>query len=61
MSATAVFDALSQHLPQDAYTRLCGATGIKAECRDQLDQAMTQLSAAEDPAMLHVSQDPEVL
>ena len=44
-----------------AYARLCGATGIKADCRDQLDQAMTQLFAADGPAMLHVSQDPELL
>ena len=44
-----------------AYARLCGAIGIKADCRDQLDQAMTQLFAADGPAMLHVSQDPELL
>jgi thiamine pyrophosphate-dependent acetolactate synthase large subunit-like protein len=44
-----------------AYARLCGATGIKADCRDQLDQAMTQLFAADGPAMLHVTQDPELL
>jgi pyruvate oxidase len=44
-----------------AYARLCGAIGIKADCRDQLDQAMTQLFAADGPAMLHVLQDPELL
>src|SRR5579859_2519899 len=44
-----------------AYARLCGAVGLKADRRDQLDQAMTQLFAAEGPAMLHVSQDPELL
>jgi thiamine pyrophosphate-dependent acetolactate synthase large subunit-like protein len=44
-----------------AYAELCGATGIKAECRDQLDQAMARLFAADGPAMLHVSQDPELL
>ena len=44
-----------------AYAGLCGATGIKAESRDQLDQAMTRLFAAEGPAMLHVIQDPELL
>ena len=44
-----------------AYAELCGATGIKAECRDQLDQTMTQLFAADGPAMLHVTQDPELL
>src|SRR5689334_16094905 len=44
-----------------AYARLCGATGISVDCRDQLDQAMTQLFAADGPAMLHVRQDPELL
>jgi len=44
-----------------AYAGLCGAAGIKADCRDQLDQAMTRLFAADGPAMLHVSQDPELL
>ena len=44
-----------------AYARLCGATGIKADHRDQLDGAMTQLFAADGPALLHVEQDPELL
>jgi thiamine pyrophosphate-dependent acetolactate synthase large subunit-like protein len=44
-----------------AYARLCGATGIKADCADQLDSAMTELFAAPGPAMLHVEQDPELL
>ena len=44
-----------------AYARLCGATGIKAVRRDQLEAAMTQLFAADGPAMLHVEQDPELL
>ena len=44
-----------------AYAELCGATGIKADCREQLDQAMTELFAADGPAMLHVRQDPELL
>jgi thiamine pyrophosphate-dependent acetolactate synthase large subunit-like protein/nitrite reductase/ring-hydroxylating ferredoxin subunit len=44
-----------------AYARLCGATGIKAGHKDQLDDAMTQLFAADGPAMLHVEQDPELL
>jgi len=44
-----------------AYARLCGATGIKADRRDQLDNAMTELFAAPGPAMLHVEQDPELL
>ena len=44
-----------------AYAALCGATGIKADGRDQLEAAMTQLFAADGPAMLHVTQDPELL
>ncbi len=44
-----------------AYAALCGASGIKAERRDQLDEAMTRLFAAEGPALLHVEQDPELL
>jgi thiamine pyrophosphate-dependent acetolactate synthase large subunit-like protein len=44
-----------------AYARLCGATGIKADRRDQLDGAMAELFAAPGPAMLHVEQDPELL
>jgi pyruvate oxidase len=44
-----------------AYARLCGATGIKADRRDQLDSAMTELFAAPGPAMLHIEQDPELL
>ena len=44
-----------------AYARLCGAAGIKADRRDQLDHAMTELFAARGPAMLHVEQDAELL
>jgi thiamine pyrophosphate-dependent acetolactate synthase large subunit-like protein len=44
-----------------AYAELCGATGIKVTRRDQLEDAMTQLFAADGPAMLHVEQDPELL
>jgi thiamine pyrophosphate-dependent acetolactate synthase large subunit-like protein len=44
-----------------AYAELCGATGIKATRRDQLEDAMTRLFAADGPAMLHVEQDPELL
>jgi nitrite reductase/ring-hydroxylating ferredoxin subunit len=45
-----------------AYGKLIGRpAGIKAVRRDQLDAAMTQLFAADDPAMLHVEQDPELL
>ena len=38
-----------------AYAELCGATGIKADCRDQLDQAMTRLFAVDGPALLCTS------
>ena len=52
----------SLHNPDWAeYARLCGATGIKASGRDQLDGAMAELFAAQGPAMLHVEQDPELL
>jgi pyruvate oxidase len=44
-----------------AYARLCGATGIRVERRGQLDSAMTQLFAADGPALLCVEQDPELL
>ncbi|GAA4261324.1 thiamine pyrophosphate-dependent enzyme [Dactylosporangium darangshiense] len=44
-----------------AYARLCGATGIRVERRDQLDAAMTELFAADGPALLCVEQDPELL
>jgi len=52
----------SLHNPDWAeYARLCGAAGFKADCRDQLDHAMTELFAAQGPAMLHVEQDAELL
>jgi len=44
-----------------AYARLCGATGLEVTRRDQLEDAMTSLFAADGPAMLHVEQDPELL
>jgi pyruvate oxidase len=44
-----------------AYAQLCGATGIKADGRDQLDQAMTRLLAADGPAMLHIEHDAELV
>jgi thiamine pyrophosphate-dependent acetolactate synthase large subunit-like protein len=44
-----------------AYARLCGATGIRVDRSDQLDAAMTELFAADGPALLHVEQDPELL
>lgn len=43
------------------YARLCGATGIRVDQREQLDAAMTQLFAADGPALLHVEQDAELL
>jgi pyruvate oxidase len=43
------------------YARLCGAAGIRVDQRDQLDAAMTELFAADGPALLHVEQDPELL
>ena len=42
-------------------TGSCGATGIKAVRREELDAAMARLFAADGPAMLHVEQDPELL
>ena len=44
-----------------AHAGLCGATGITASCRDQLEGAMNRLFAVDGPALLHVSQDPELL
>jgi len=44
-----------------AYAELCGATGIKADHRDQLEGAMSRLFAADGPALLHIEQDPELL
>ena len=44
-----------------AYAQLCGATGIRADGRDQLDHAMTRLFATDGPAMLHIEQDPELV
>jgi thiamine pyrophosphate-dependent acetolactate synthase large subunit-like protein len=44
-----------------AYATLCGATGIRVERRDQLDDAMAALFAADGPALLCVEQDAELL
>ncbi len=44
-----------------AYARLCGATGIRVDNRDQLDAAMAELFAADGPALLCVEQDVELL
>jgi thiamine pyrophosphate-dependent acetolactate synthase large subunit-like protein/nitrite reductase/ring-hydroxylating ferredoxin subunit len=43
------------------YARLCGATGIRVDQREQLDAAMVQLFATDGPALLHVEQDAELL
>ena len=52
----------SLHNPDwSEYARLCGATGIRVDRRDQLEAAMTELFAADGPALLHVEQDPELL
>ena len=44
-----------------AHAELCGATGIKATTREQLDEAMASLLAAPGPALLCVEQDAELL
>jgi thiamine pyrophosphate-dependent acetolactate synthase large subunit-like protein len=44
-----------------AYAELCGATGIRADRREQLDAAMTRMFAADGPVLLHIEQDPELL
>jgi pyruvate oxidase len=44
-----------------AYAELCGATGFKVTRRDELDEAMRALFAAEGAALLCVEQDAELL
>ncbi|WP_372660569.1 thiamine pyrophosphate-binding protein [Amycolatopsis kentuckyensis] len=44
-----------------AYAELCGAKGIRVTAREQLDDAMTALFAAEGPTLLCVEQDAELL
>ncbi|WP_284748956.1 thiamine pyrophosphate-binding protein [Amycolatopsis sp. RTGN1] len=44
-----------------AYAELCGATGIAVTGREQLDEAMAALFAAEGPTLLCVEQDAELL
>jgi pyruvate oxidase len=52
----------SLHNPDWAgYAELCGAVGIRVDRRDQLDDAMTELFAADGPALLCVQQDAELL
>ncbi len=43
------------------YARLCGATGIRVDRRDQLDAALADLFAADGPALLCVQQDAQLL
>jgi pyruvate oxidase len=52
----------SLHNPDWAgYAQLCGATGIRVERREQLDDALAQLFAADGPALLCVQQDAQLL
>jgi thiamine pyrophosphate-dependent acetolactate synthase large subunit-like protein/nitrite reductase/ring-hydroxylating ferredoxin subunit len=52
----------SLHNPDWAgYARLCGATGIRVDHRDQLDAAMAELFATDGPALLCIEQDAELL
>ncbi len=44
-----------------AYAELCGATGIRVQRRDELDDALTRLFAADGPALLCVEQDAQLL
>ena len=44
-----------------SYAKLCGATGIRVDARSQLDAAMTELFAADGPALLCIEQDAELL
>jgi thiamine pyrophosphate-dependent acetolactate synthase large subunit-like protein len=44
-----------------AYADLCGATGIRVDRRDQLDEAFTRLFATPGPALLRVAQDAQLL
>lgn len=43
------------------YAELCGATGIRVDHRDQLDEALAALFAATGPALLCVQQDAALL
>ena len=52
----------SLHNPDWAsYAELCGATGLRATRREDLDDAMTALFANTGPALLCVEQDAELL
>ncbi len=43
------------------YARLCGATGIRVDRREQLDAALAELFASHGPALLCVEQDAQLL
>jgi len=52
----------SLHNPDWAeYARLCGATGIRVDAREQLDAALAELFSADGPALLCVQQDAQLL
>ncbi len=52
----------SLHNPDWAeYARLCGATGIRVDRREQLDRAFADLFAADGPALLCVQQDAQLI
>ncbi len=44
-----------------AYAELCGATGIRVDHRDQLDDALRRLFATDGPTLLCVQQDAALL
>jgi thiamine pyrophosphate-dependent acetolactate synthase large subunit-like protein/nitrite reductase/ring-hydroxylating ferredoxin subunit len=44
-----------------AYAELCGAIGIRVDRREQLDDALARLFAADGPALLCVQQDAQLL
>ncbi len=44
-----------------SYADLCGATGIRVDHREQLDEAFTRLFATAGPVLLCVQQDPALI
>ena len=44
-----------------AYAELCGATGIRVDAADQLDDALDDAFAADGPVMVHVLADAELV
>ncbi|WP_112249243.1 thiamine pyrophosphate-binding protein [Kribbella monticola] len=43
------------------YARLCGATGLRVDRREDLEAAMTELFATDGPVLLCIEQDAELL